>query len=219
VEHKVNGSILYLLLAALPAGGEQPHARVAPVTLYTHFQQNPPAALLVSIQSELEVIMTPAGLHFDWHPLADAGGRISSQLAVIHFKGACDVADLRPDTGYLGPLGWINLTDGEILPFIDVNCDAIRLFIQHDLIAVPAAAREEAFGRAVARVLAHELYHLLANTKAHTSVGVAKAAYSVGDLLSQTFQFDKKECALLRLRAVHLEPQMSGEVSVPAQGQ
>jgi len=206
----VNTSILYLLMAALPA-------RVAPVTLYTNFQQTPPAALFASIQSELEVIMTPAGLHFDWHPLADAGGRISSQLAVIHFIGACDVAGLRPDTAYPGPLGWIHVTDGEILPFIDVNCDGLRLFLQHDLIASPAAGREEAFGRAVARVLAHELYHLLANTKAHRSSGVAKAAYSVGDLLSQTFQFDKRECASLRLRTVHLELQMPGEVSVPPQ--
>jgi hypothetical protein len=206
----VNASILYLLLAVLPASGEQSLARVAPVTLYTHFQQNPPAALFASIQSELAVIMTPAGLHFDWHPLADAAGRISSQLAVIHFRGACDVADLKPDTVYPGPLGWIHVMDGEILPFIDVNCDAIRLFVQHDLSAVPAGGREEAFGRAVARVLAHELYHLLANTKAHKSSGVGKAAYSVGDLLSQTFRFDKRECSSLRLRA--------GEVS-EAQGQ
>ena len=95
----MNASILYLLLAALPMFGEQPQPRVAPVTLYTQFQQDPPAVLLASIQDELEVIMTPAGVHFDWYPLADARGRISSRLAVIHFKGACDVAHLRPDAG------------------------------------------------------------------------------------------------------------------------
>jgi hypothetical protein len=214
----VNASILYLLLAALPARGEQLQAPVAPVTLYTHFQHNPTAPLFASIQDELEVIMTPAGLHFDWHPLADAGGRVSSQLAVIHFKGACDVSGLRPDAGYPGPLGWTHVSDGEIIPFIDVNCLGIRLFVQHDLIAVPAAQREEAFGHAVARVIAHELYHVLANTKAHRANGIAKAAYSVGDLLSQTLQFDKKECASLRLRAAHHESPMPGEVSVPAQG-
>jgi len=163
--------------------------------------------------------MKPAGLDFDWHPLADAGGRVSSWLAVIHFKGACDAAGLRPDTGYAGPLGWTYVSDGEILPFIDVNCDGIRLFVQHDLIAVPAAEREEAFGRAVARVIAHELYHVLANTKAHRGSGIAKAAYSVGDLLSQTFQFGKKDCTSLRLRAAHFETQMPGEVAVTAQGQ
>jgi hypothetical protein len=171
------------------------------------------------MQDELAIIMTPAQVQFDWHSLADARGRISSRLAVIHFKGACDIADLRPDAGYPGPLGWTHVTDGEILPFIDVNCEGIRLFLQHDLIAVPAAEREEAFGRAVARVMAHELYHLLANTQAHRDSGIGKATYSVGDLLSKMFQFDKKEYASLRLRALHLEPHQSPQFSVPAQGQ
>jgi len=214
----VNASILYLLLAALPAFGGQPQT-LAPVTLYTQFQQDPTPSLLASMQEELEIIMTPAGLHFDWHPLADAGGRVSSQLAVIHFMGACNAAGLRPDAGYPGPLGWTHLSDGEILPFIDVDCGGIRLFLQHDLIAVPAAEREETFGRAVARVMAHELYHLLANTQAHRDRGIAKAIYSVGDLLSQTLQFDKKDYVSLRLRAGRLEPHRSAQFSAPAQGQ
>jgi hypothetical protein len=214
----VIASILFLLLAALPIFGGQPQAP-GPVTLYTQFQKDPTAGLLASMQDELEVIMTPAGLHFDWYPLADAGGRVSSQLAVIHFNGACNAANLRPDAGYPGPLGWTHVSDGDILPFIDVNCDGIRLFLQHDLIEVPAAEREEALGRALARVVAHELYHLLANTTAHRGRGIGKAAYSVGDLLSKIFQFDKKECASLRLRSVHLEPHGSPQHSVPAQGQ
>jgi hypothetical protein len=163
--------------------------------------------------------MTPAGLHFDWYPLADAGGRVSSQLAVIHFKGACNAADLRPDPGYPGPLGWTHVSDGEILPFIDVNCEGIRLFVQHDLIALPAAEREETFGRAVARVVAHELYHLLANTKAHRGSGIGKAAYNVGDLLSKIFRFDTKVCASLKLRAVHPAPQMPELDLVASEGQ
>jgi hypothetical protein len=192
---------------------------VAPVTLYTQFQQDPTAPLLASMQDELAIIMTPAQVQFDWHSLADARGRVSSRLAVIHFKGACDIADLRADAGYPGPLGWTHVSDGEILPFIDVDCGGIRLFLQHDLIAVPAAEREEAFGRAVARVLAHELYHLLANTQTHRDRGIAKAIYSVGDLLSQTLQFDKKDCALLRLQAGRVEPHRSAQFSAPAQGQ
>src|SRR5258708_31763775 len=110
--------MLCLALGALPAFGGGRDARVAPVTLYTQFQHEPPAALLEAMQDELEAIMSLAGLHFDWHPLADAGGRVSSQLAVIHFKGECDVADLRPDPGFPGPLGWTHISDGELLPFI-----------------------------------------------------------------------------------------------------
>jgi hypothetical protein len=207
----VNVVILSLALGALPAFGGGREARVAPVTLYTQFQEEPSGPLLEAMQDELETIMSPAGLHFDWHALADAGGRVSSQLAVIHFKGGCDVDNLRADPGFPGPLGWTHISDGEILPFIDVNCDGLRLFVQRELIEVPVAGRQEVFGRAMARVLAHELYHLLAHTKAHMSTGIAKAAYSVRELLSQKLLFGKKECESLRSHTVRLAPEPLAE--------
>ena len=69
-----------------------------------------------------------------------------------------------------------------ILPFIDVNCEGARLFIQRSLVGLPAPSRDAAYGRAVARVFAHELYPFLANTKGHASGGPAKAAYSAEEL-------------------------------------
>lgn len=196
-----------LALGVLPAFGGGRAARVAPVTLYTQFQQEPPAPVVQATQSELEAIMAPTGLQFSWHPLAEAGNRVTSQLAIIHFKGECDAEELRPEAGFPGPLGWTHISDGEILPFIDVNCDGIRIFVQRDLIGVAAADRESVFGRAMARVLAHELYHLLANTRAHTSGGIAKAAYSVQELLAPILHFGKKECDSLRGFREHLAAQ------------
>jgi len=203
--------MLCLALGVVPAFGGGREGLKAPVTLYTQFQHEPPVLLLNSIEDELETIMSPAGLHFDWHPLTDAGGRVSAQLAVIHFKGECDVHNLRPESGFPGPLGWTHVSDGEILPFIDVNCDGLRLFVQRDLIDVPEANRLEVFGRAMARILAHELYHLLAHTKAHTGGGIAKAAYSVGELLSQTLHFGKKECDVLRSHTTSLSASLATE--------
>jgi hypothetical protein len=193
-----------LALAALPAFGGGRDVRNAPVTLYTEFQQVPPDSVLDAIQDELEEIMAPVGLHFAWHPLSDAGGRVSAQLAVIHFKGQCNTEGLRPDSGYPGPLGWTHISDGEILPFIDVNCEGARIFMQRDLLGVPAEQREAVFGRALARILAHELYHLLANTRSHARSGVAKAYYNVGELLSKTLHFNPKECESLRAKMAHL---------------
>lgn len=193
-----------LALAAIPAFGGGRDVRNAPVTLYTEFQQVPPDSVLDAIQDELEQIMSPAGLHFAWHPLSDAGGQVSAQLAVIHFKGQCDTDGLRPDSGYPGPLGWTHISDGEILPFIDVNCEGIRIFVQRDLLGFPSEARRFIFGRALARVLAHEFYHLLANTKAHARSGVAKAYYNAEELVSKTLHFGPKECESLRVKTAHL---------------
>jgi hypothetical protein len=199
------------MLYALPsfAGGRP--AISSQVTLYTAFQQAPPDAVVDAIQSELDNIMVPAGLHFDWHPLTEAGGRVSAQLAVIHFKGQCDTQDLRPEWGYPGPLGWTHISDGEILPFIDVNCEGVRLFVQRNLVGLPVPSRDAAYGRALARVLAHELYHFLANTKGHASGGLAKAAYSAEELLGQTFLFGRKEYECLRTHRINLVAQAEAQ--------
>jgi len=200
-----------VVLYALPsfAGGRP--AISSQVTLYTAFQQAPPDGVAPAIESELGNIMLPAGLHFDWHPLSEAGGRVSFQLAVVHFKGQCDTQDLRPEWGYPDPLGWTHVSDGEILPFIDVNCDGVRLFTQRSLISLTGPGRDAAYGRAVARVLAHELYHFLANTKGHASGGLAKAAYSVEELLGETFRFGRKGYECLRAHSVNLVAQAEAQ--------
>jgi hypothetical protein len=142
---------------------------------------------------------------FEWRSLAGTNGsEVSVELAVIHFKGICDVAELAPVDGYPGPLGWTHISDGEILPFSDINCDGIRIFTQRDLLRVPEAQRQTVYGRAVARVLAHELYHIFAKTTKHAGWGIGKPAYSVKDLLSDKFQFQKKECDLLRAHQEHV---------------
>ena len=153
---------------------------------------------MLAIQDELESIMEPIGLHFEWRDLAKAGHEVSAELAVVSFKGRCDVANLIGRTKFEGALGWTHVSDGQILPFTDISCDRVREFAQSGLIAFNAADREEKFGRAIARVLAHELYHIFANTMHHGSMGVAKEAYSIQDLLSDDFQFREKELRLLQ---------------------
>jgi len=196
--------MLSLALGVLPAIGGGRVVKVAPVTLYMQFQQVPPSLMVQAIQSELAAIMAPTGLQFTWRPLEEAGQQVSSQLAIVHFKGECDAEGLRQESGFPGPLGWTHISDGEILPFIDVNCDGLRIFVQRDLASVSEEERETVFGRAVARILAHELYHLLANTRSHTSGGIAKSAYSVHELLAPILQFGKKECESLRAFREHL---------------
>ncbi len=193
---------LVLALGVLPAFGGN---RVPPIRLYIQFQHQPPDAVLEAIQEQLEDIMVPAGMGFQWRSLTAAtGSEVSVELAVIHFKGTCDVADLTPMEAYPGPLGWTHISDGEILPFSDINCDGIRLFLQRDLLRMPQADRERLYGRAIARVLAHELYHIFAKTTKHASWGIGKPAYTVQELLSNKFQFEKRQCDLLRAREAQL---------------
>ncbi len=188
-----------LSLAALPAIGDSLASRTAPITLYADFQQDPPPAVLEAIQSELASIMSPIGLHFEWRSLkANRGNEVSVELAVVTFRGKCNTASLEPVGGSPGALGWTHVSDGVILPFSDIDCDGIRRFVQSGLLHVDAEAQEETYGRAVGRVLAHELYHIFANTQHHGAHGVGKAAYTAKELLSKVFHFEQGEFQALR---------------------
>ena len=185
-------------LAAMPLWGAQEEATLPPIALYTHFQEEPPAVVLDSMQAEVQSIMAPMGLKFRWLDLAGSDGKqVSVELAVIDFKGRCDVGGLTPRDSNPGPLGWTHISDKVILPFADVDCSAVRTFIQKELLQGPAVVRAHAFGRALGRVLAHELYHIFANTTRHGSDGVGREFYTARDLLSADFQFQARESEAL----------------------
>jgi len=190
--------LLCLALAALPVCAGQPGAKLVPIALYTQFHSQPPAAVIQSLKAEVDSIMAPMGLSFLWLNLSASDGKqVSVELAVIDFKGRCDVAGLAAHDSNPGALGWTHMSDGTILPFADVDCSAVRSFVQRELLAARPEDREQIFGRALGRVLAHELYHIFANTTRHGSEGVARESYSVQDLLAADFQFQEKESSAL----------------------
>src|SRR3954466_13009809 len=94
-----------LLLAAVPAWGDDRQTLV-PAVLYTTFQQPAPPAVMHALQDEVESIMGPLGRHFAWRTLAGVkGNEVSTELAVLTFKGRCDAASLAPKDGHPGALG------------------------------------------------------------------------------------------------------------------
>ena len=200
----MKGLLLGLMLAALPAFGEHQEDSLAPIALYTRFQQEPPPAVADALQDEVNSIMAPMGLRFTWRSVTASHSNVTwVELAVITFKGRCDAAGLSPHSSNPGPLGWTHVSNGVILPFAEVNCQGIRGFIQRDLLAVPAEDREEVYGRALGRVLAHELHHIFAKTAAHNSSGVGKSKFTVQELLSPEFVFEGRESPALKSSKAH----------------
>jgi hypothetical protein len=186
-------------MAVVAGWSETSGARFAPITLYTQFDQAPPEGVMLALQDEVESIMAPIGLRFEWRNLGGAGEHeVSAELAVVTFKGRCDTAGLVWHREFEGALGWTHVSDGQILPFTDVSCDRVREFVQPGLLMFRAEDREEKYGRALGRVVAHELYHIFANTMRHGSTGVAKESYNVQELLADDFQFRAKESRMLQ---------------------
>lgn len=190
-----------LALAVLPAFGDERFVEL-PSVLYTTFREPMPVTVRHALEDEVESLMGPLGRHFVWRSISGVKGHeISSELAVLTFKGHCNVENLILKEVHPGALGWTHVSDGAILPFAEIDCDRVRNFVQKELLFRKPYEREEIFGRAIARVVVHELYHIFGNTPHHGSDGVAKAAYTVSELLADDFVFEEAQCKTLRTNA------------------
>ena len=192
-------ALFCLLAGVVPGWGVTRGAKFSPITLYTQFDQAPPKCVLQALHDEVASIMAPTGLFFEWRNQQTGGHGVSAELAVVTFTGRCDTASLMTHAQAGGALGWTHVSDGQILPFTEVSCDRVREFLGPGLLQFAAEDREEKYGRALGRVLAHELYHIFANTMWHGSNGVAKASYGVQDLLGNGFRFQPKESRMLQV--------------------
>ena len=76
------------------------------------------------------------------------------------------------------------MVDGRVLPFSEVRCDAVKQALSYLRPEADSVERQKALGLAMGRVVAHELYHVLANATAHAAIGMAKAVESLDDLVS-----------------------------------
>jgi mono/diheme cytochrome c family protein len=152
------------------------------------------------MKRELAAIMSPLGLKFEWRSMdVPREHEVFRDLAVVTFRGSCEceLPELLSRHGEEGPLGWTHVTDGEILPFSEVDCDGIRALIGPALLRLDPRQRMEAYGRAIARVLSHELYHVFTRTSHHGSSGVAQPAHGVRELMANEFNFGEGDARLL----------------------
>lgn len=192
--------LILLLLGTVPScdtGAKEARVRVG---LYADFQHEPSTAVRAVIQDELAAIMVPIGPTLEWRSLAEnKGDERWTMLVVVHFKGKCDLSDLSTYPPYPWILGRTHLSDGAIIPFSDIYCGAIRAFLAPSLVSMDEQSRTFVFGRAIGRVLAHELYHVLAGTKHHGSSGLGEAFYTPRELVADDFQFQDQEIQRVRL--------------------
>src|SRR4029077_17208028 len=94
-------------------------------------------------------------------------GQSFDDLAVVRMNGTCasDPASFLYDER--GPLGSTHVTDGRVLPFASLDCDRLRETLHCSLAGSDSSRWRLGFGRALGRILAHEMYHVLAQTGRH----------------------------------------------------
>jgi hypothetical protein len=104
-----------------------------------------------------------------------------------------------------GPLAFTYSTDGAVLPFGEIECDRVRSSLRTAMWGGDYKRSDKLLGRALARVLAHELYHMLAKTHSHAGEGIAEKALSGAQLISERLQLNQAE-----LNKMHDAVQASG---------
>ncbi len=127
-------------------------------------------------------ILQKSGVSLSWD-LRQPAQEVNGLLVVVKLVGGCDM-DAPPASPKSGPLGWSHEVNGVVLPFSDLACDNIRASVQNARLAGSQVRGNFLLGRAMGRVLAHELYHIVADTAGHGENGVTQAALSARELTS-----------------------------------
>jgi hypothetical protein len=150
------------------------------------FDSVPGAAAVEVMKKEVDSLLK--GVSLNWRMVKENhGDEPFSGLVVLKFKGRCKAepwAQQPNPSGGSWTMGTTRVVNGQVLPFSEVRCDEVRRALAYLHPDASQRERQKALGLALGRVVAHELYHILAHTTAHAVRGLAKAAESMDDLIS-----------------------------------
>ena len=161
-----------LILAVLPGWTGSNSASSPNLVLYLKTAPSQPQGPVNVMKREVDALMSSAGFRVEWRDEHSASRNAEdAELVVVELRPASRDAALASTA----------ISNGKVLPFSWVNCDALARLLgpQPDFI----------YGRAMARLLAHELYHVTAHTREHGRAGISKPAFSRRELLSERFDF------------------------------
>lgn len=162
----------------------------SPLTLVISTERPLPEATVAEMHREMDKLMMQASIRVEWRNLSDfVAGTEVHDLVLVKFRGNCRI---QPTPVYLderGPMAFTHTSDGEVLPFSEVLCDRVGVAAQSAMAGGEFGRRDELLGRALARVLAHEIYHIRGKCNGHGHSGVARKALTGRELIARTLDF------------------------------
>ena len=145
-------------------------------------------------------ILSPAGGCVDWKLRGEAlSGADASNLFVMTFHGSCQFDPQPPVYDELGPYARTHETNGEVQPFGDVDCTRVVSSARYAMSGSDFERQDYLVGRALGRVVAHELVHMVTRSEDHGHAGVQKAALSGRELIGAPLPLEAAEVNQLRL--------------------
>jgi hypothetical protein len=184
--------VAWAAVSVSPAFAEDPDVPKGKpsVGVYLDFDSVPGVVPLEIMKREVDKILKPSGVALDWRLTRENhGDEAFAGLVVLRFRGKCKIetwTSAESDLPRLGDdtqtLGTTKVANGHVLPFSEVRCDQVKKALAY--LHSDQKDRQRAFGLALGRVVAHELYHILARTTSHAAMGLAKATEPLEELIA-----------------------------------
>jgi hypothetical protein len=170
------------------------------ITIVLDFQGPRSEQSVAEMKREFAGIMKDTAVRFDFRSRSQASQELFSDLVLVRFKGKC-VLD---PVGYLyderGPMAFTYSTDGAVQPFSEVACDKVTSAVRSAMSGGDFANADLLLGRALGRVLAHEVVHMLSKSGAHGHTGVARTALSGSQLIAPELRLEPEDVERLHGR-------------------
>jgi hypothetical protein len=193
-----------LLFAALPAllaaaSMDVPpsHTPTTDVTIILDVKGAFALAAMREMESEAGRIIGTSGIRLDWRMRNDATATFND-LVVLTFKGSCLYEAVPQLYDELGPYAFTRTSNGEVQPFGEVDCDHVVGSVRNAMFGNDFAHSDMLVGRALGRVVAHELVHMLTKSGEHGHEGVQKPALSGKQLISASLPLSALDVDRLR---------------------
>jgi hypothetical protein len=113
------------------------------------------------------------------------------QSITVYLHGEC-VTTYTPRPGLSGSpavsgvLGWVQINNGQIDPFIHIACGRIGQMLVQQGMGRNLDGRNKLVAAGISRVVLHEWIHIATQSAHHSQRGVTKAQFGVADLLAHS---------------------------------
>jgi hypothetical protein len=172
-----------------------------PVVVYLRTNAGQPNQPLQEMKREANALMDTAGYRLEWRSLTGQPVEaVEAAVAVVELRGICEVPE--PSAALVpleaaSSLASTAVSNGEVLPFSWLECGTLSRMLAASLTG-DDGRQEFLYGRAMGRLVAHELYHILTKRREHDGGGIGKSHFSARDVLAEHFVFDSPAVGRLR---------------------
>jgi hypothetical protein len=198
-------AICFCLIIGLtvPLGARLERVEPSVLTVILAFKGPYSRASVKEMERESGLVLRSSGVHLDWRMMGENPHASYNDLVVMTFNGACEFDPASPIHDEFGPLAMTHSVDGKILPFGEVDCDRVVNSARTAMSSSDYSRADLLIGRALGRVVTHELVHMLTRSGEHGAEGVEKPALSGRQLIAEHLRLSAFDIARLKQKLTY----------------